>query len=558
MKLKQKYTQQTASVGLNLKRSFPWWTLLFLLLLPLLLFINISKEIKVKTVIDIGNQSISNVSVDLVFFSRQFFSFKEMKFNFKKTEKINAKTNAKGEVVFNTGVKTTLFQYLFFSSDEFVVNAVIECSKGSAKDKFPRHKSSQIIELKLLTEKLELLNFLVIDDESKEPIVEADVEINYTYLNYTFSDSLKTAITGEVEFENIPVCADINVVGKRYGYENDTIENSVENIVGQPEPTDEIKIKRTLKLKPIKDIIRFYVKELKTEQPIPNATAELLIENKIVQTTKTNLNGNGIFVPGEGQFEETHIIKLMQIHAYHEFYNDTIHPRTPVKVESFNQRNEKERTAYLRPKTNNYSFRNTINEKCGVLLEGVTNYVKIERSGQPTRELTVISNTYGVFIVGDLQYSDKIIISASKTGFEGNNYTVNGQTVEFLFLSSNNMACENKVDIPLTREDPPLPMIECNETQASGQGPLEDIKMMDLGKKGEFTLYYNMYDTYPDRITIFCGTGTGGKILFNLETLNEETVTINNLDCDSNIITIRIIPTNDDDTAWEYKITCPK
>jgi hypothetical protein len=556
MKLKNKYNSEVNKANLTLKKGFPWWVLLFLLLLPLVLFINIPKKITVQTIVDFENQHISDLRVDAYYPYRQFFNFNEFKFNYTIDSFATATTDINGVINLDKKVKVSLFQYLFYKNDSIEFSSSINCSNGSVRTILPRNCFKDTLFLTLKTELLDVLNFLVVDAESDEPLVETDVEVHLSYLNANVDTILKSSVIGEVNIFKVPVCCNIMVVGKRYGYENDSIYGLVADLRGEPEPTDQVRLNRTLYLKPIKEIIRFYVKELDTYQPILGATAELFIENELKQTTYTNLNGNGIFVPGEGEFDETHIVKRMQIHAYHRFYHDTLHPIIPITVETFNKGNEHERTAFLRPKKDSYTFRNTINDKCGSPLEGVTNYVKILTRDGSIRRDTIISNINGIFNVGGLLFDDKVYILAIKHGFDENSFTVDGQTVESLFEPDNTSQCEKDVDIPLYREEPPIPVTNCDETQAAGQGNSIDVRSINLGKQGQFTLTYDMKDTYPDRIIVYCGSGTDGEIIFDDHRLNANYVVLDNYGCSSNIITVEIIPDDSDNTAWDYIVTC--
>jgi len=556
MKLHRKYNSDTKKVNIQLKKKFPWWSFLFLLLLPLLLFINIPKKINLQTIIDINRQQVSDIDLSYNYSYRQFFNFSEFVFNYKKEINETTISDSQGVVTLDKKVKVSVFQYLFYPNDSISFSASIECSEGAVKEILPRNKFKDTLILELQTDQIELINFLTVDAETDEPLFKADVEISYQYLNSIIKDTIKTIETGEAEFCKIPSCCEILVVGKRYGYVNDTLRGIASEFIGQPKPTDQVRLNRTLYLQPVKEIIRFYVNELKTHQPIIGANADLLIDNVEKQSTKTNINGNGIFVPGEGEFNETHIIKNMQIHAYHRFYNDTMHPNRPVRVEHFNKGSDLERTAFLRPKKDSYTFRNTINDKCGNPLSGVKNYIKIETSAGNVRRDTVLSNANGAFSISDLFYNDRIFILSVKNGFDDNDFTVDGQFIDALF--DNTSSCEQDLDIPLYREEPPIPVSNCDEMQASGSGNSVDVRSIDLVEKGEFSITYDMKDTYPDRIIVYCGSGTDGDIIFEDYRINANYVVLDNYNCNTSIITIKIIPDDSDNTAWDYLVTCPE
>ena len=337
------------------KRKY-WWLLLFLLLLlPLILLIRFEKDVVFKTINAVDNSVLQGTNVEFSFLDRHFFNFSSTKFLDTDTISLQDITNTEGTVIFKN-VSYSLYAKMFHSNDIAQVNATNRCFMGdSLKPKFFDLKDKEETLLKL-PERTYDLDFRVIDSDDNQPIPEAKVVVTDNAGN----KKEETAdANGTVVFNNISYCSSIHIVGSKYGYENDTI---AEGVIVLKEDPDE----RILRLKPVKSMVSFFIKDLYSKQVIPNVKALLIIEN---DTVRVSTNTNGV---GKGAFDDVHVINKMHIEASRVFYHDTV-SKTYI-VDKFVKLGEKDRTLYMRPKTQNLTFLN-IDGNTGTALAGVKNKI---------------------------------------------------------------------------------------------------------------------------------------------------------------------------------------
>lgn len=413
------YNDQTPEYVIKLKKRNYWWLLLFLLLLlPLLLLLRFTKDVTFKTVEASNQQALAHATVK---FTYTYHSVLD------KPQVIPAtdSTNAEGVVVFK-GVKYTLFQKLFFPLEKTLVQVSSGCFLGdSITPKFFDLKHNEITLLELKPSAFDL-NFQVVDDDDNQPIPNAKVKADSNGQSW---DETADA-NGMVLLKQVPYCADIKVIGSAYGYADGKREGIIKNMTG------DIK-NRTIRLKPIKDMVKFWVKDLYSKQPIPDALAVLIVEN---DSMKVRTNTNGI---GKGVFENIRITKQMKIKASHVFYHDTI--TQTYKVDAYNKQSEEQRTIYLRPEMQNLTFKD-VDGATNQPLDGVTNLITINGVAKGTQ----MSNGSGTFIVSGLKPNDKLSITASKPGYTTNSSTIVNKTASELNTEQSRI-------IPLGATPPPPP-----------------------------------------------------------------------------------------------------
>ena len=384
--------------------------------------------------------------------------------------------------------------------------------------------------------------FQVVDIDDNQPIVEADI-VATTESGKTWN--VKTDPSGRAIINDFPYCGEATVVASAYGYENDTLNGDARYFYGN------IDTNRTLKLTPVKKLVKFIVKDLFTKQPIANATANLIIADETVQTIKTNINGYGSIV-GEGAFDDVHILKEITIIAEKSFYNDT--SKTAI-VDNFIKLDEEERTFYLRPTLTDVQFKNT-DGKNG--LSGVKNIITINGKQRPQPEY---SNGSGYFMVSGVKASDKVTITATKAGYRTNNFTIRSRVFSSLTGS------DKKREIPLTKNQPPPPpppppppgnddpppsnVVPCESPQESG-GEGTTVRVHSVGNSKSFVISWDMYSV-PDRLTVYCGHGSNKSVLYDTRKPVSGSGTAN-LRCQSNYITVRVI--GSDNTQWKYNMQC--
>jgi len=420
------YSEDKNEYVIQLKKKNYWWLLLFLLLLlPLILLIRLKKDVVFKTVDIVSETALSNADVQFLYIDRHLTS--------QETHKLKGKTGENGIIVFED-VKYTLFAKLFYADDKSQVVATGGCFMGdSIMPLFHKLKDKKENLLKLPA-RSETYDFQVVDQMDSQPIPDAEISMELTVSDQKIDANSKTNPNGMSEFENIVFCSDkIMLIASKYGYLNDTINSTVENISIDLN-------RRTLYLKPKTDMVQFIVKDLYSKQTVPNATAYLIIKS---DTVKITTNTNGV---GKGAFEDVHIIQNMQIKVRHIAYHDTI--TKEYKVSDFVEFNEDERTIYIRPKTQNYTFKN-IDAETNEAIVGVKNEIFVNNKSQGTE----YSNDQGVFVISGLISNDKIKIIATKTGYNKNSSTINNKKVSQL-------ASEASRQIPLTKIPPPPKNVE--------------------------------------------------------------------------------------------------
>jgi len=546
------YAETTSEYVIKLKKRNYWWLLLFLLLLlPLLLLIRFKKDVYIETVDAYAKNVLKDTYVEITYLDKQLFNFKTKKFFTSDTVTYRGSTDSTGLIVFEN-ISYTLYSRTIFAGTKAVILATNDCYMAdSLKIKFHKLKDKK-------TETTELSNrsyayeFLVVDLDDQEPIPSADVVGTGKSFDGDKNWTGKTEVTGLVPFEKVPYCGDVTVVASCYGYENDTIKGDARMLYGDIDP------KRKLELTPIKKMIKFVVKDSETKQPIPNATAYLIINGDTVQTIKTNVNGYASMV-GEGEFSDVHIIKEITIDVEKSFYNDT---SLTTIADKFIQLDDANRVLYIRPTLNVVEFRDTDGASS---LAGVSNIITI--NGVP-RASAEYSNTNGKFMISGVLATDKVSVTASKTGYSTNSSTINNS------LFSNLVASASKRDIPLVinkvEPDPPtppvvvddktddvveeipdVPVVPCDAPQESG-GEGVTVKVHSVGGATKFVIKWDMYSV-PDQLIVYCGTGASKKQLYNTKKpvsgAGQAT-----LKCSSNYITVKVI--GSDNTQWQYQMEC--
>jgi len=422
-----------------LKKRNYWWLLLFLLLLlPLLLLIRVNKDVGFKTVNAQDLSILEGTDIRFMYPDKMLFDFKSSQFFTKDTIQLQGKTDDTGTVVFKD-VSYTLFARLFHANDLYEVTATNNCFMGdSIQDKFFGLKYPEATLLKL-SERSYDLEFTVVDSEDNQPLPKAKVIITGSNGK---SIEKESDANGSLVFEKTAYCQNIVVVGSKYGYENDTISQSVSTLFPSPK-------ERILKLKPIKKMIRFTVKDLVTNQVIPNANALLVLENSTVKVT-TNTNG-----VGKGAFEDVHIIEKLHIKVSKTFYHDTITPT--YLVEKYIKLSENERTIFMRPETKNLEFYN-VDKKTGLRLVGVNNKISVNGKFVSNE----MSNANGVFTLAGVLQTDVISIVSSKNGYVSNSTKVANKKYK-------NFDTQDKRTIPLGVKPPPPPPPPADEDEFDGK-----------------------------------------------------------------------------------------
>lgn len=526
----------------SLKKKNWWWLLLLLLLLPLLLLIQCKKDVPIKTV-DINTSStIPMTDVVFKYVDYQMFNFKTKKFFTHDTISLTDVSDTTGMAKFSE-IKYTLYSRLFFASKKAEISGRNDCFFGDSLYKFHKLKNGEIFNLGMTYGKYNY-NFKVVNIENGQPIPGAKVVASAELNGKTYTWEAIAEPDGTVYFENFPYCGTSIIIGSAYGYFNDTIQGNSEYLYG------DLDTLRTLRLRPEKKMISFYARDLNSKQLLANATGNLIIDGNTTQTVLTNVNGYGEFS------EEVHIIKDFTILAQKSYYADT---SKSDRVDHWIGLSDSAKTLFLRPLTKTIQFRDTDGSRG---LGGVKNIIYV--NGQP-QATPVYSNADGYFTVSGVKPSDKISITASKSGYETNNFTIKNDEMKKLLDGP-----QSGRDIPLRKKEQPTPppvnpptppptpptpppnVKPCEAPQeAGGQGVT--INAHSLGNSKQFTITWDMYSV-PDQLIVYCGTGNTKKQIFTTRGAVSNGGTAS-LYCASGYITIKIIG-QEDGTQWKYSMKC--
>lgn len=528
-----------------------WWWWLLLLLLPLLLFIPFKKNIPVRAVNSVET-AIPATDVFASYVDYQIFNFKTKKFFTHDTIELYEVTDSLGIAKFEN-IKYTLYSRLLFMGKKAEISAKNECSYGDSLTRFHKLKNNKIFNL-VLRERVYNYYFTVVNKENNQVIPGAKVIAYAKKDGKTVKFEGITEPDGTVYFENFPYCGEFNLTGSAAGYLPDSLSGNAMDLFNN----DSL---RTLRLTPKTAMIQFFVKDLYSKEPLPGATADLIIDGKVVQTVTTNINGYATS-PGEGRFTNVQVSKDFTIHAKKTYYHDTTKSDNLVHWKNLS---DDEKTLYLRPEQKSVRFRDTDGRNG---LPGVKNiiYVNGKAQSQP-----VYSNSEGYFMVSGVKATDKISVEASKPGYDPNNYTIKNDLMQNLLNGP-----QSKRDVPLKRHQQPTPppppppkptptptptptppppnqkIYPCDSPQESG-GQGITTKVHSIGNSHRFTISWDMYNV-PDQLIVYCGTGSTKKQIFSTRGAVSGRGSAQ-LYCKQNYITVRLIGPNDG-TQWKYQMNC--
>ena len=218
------------------KKKFPWWILL--LLLPLLLLIPISRTVRIQVLQQNTQNPVTGTTTE--FYYPEIGSFGAKVYVTQKHD-----TDNEGKVIYE-GISEPLWYVLF---DKFLgYTAKVTVHGGCLSEDgmeypyadFPRF-TFKVIEI---PEQEINVPVTIIDADTKEPIDHAKVEIIRNLDGSATIDSVFTDSTGIIML-NASLCAQINLIGSKEGYENDTLFGGADAIAQLNDTS------RVLRLKPI-------------------------------------------------------------------------------------------------------------------------------------------------------------------------------------------------------------------------------------------------------------------------------------------------------------------
>jgi hypothetical protein len=400
-----KYDASVSEYTIRLRKPNWWW--LLLLLLPLLL-IRCEKEVYVKVQEDGTNSAVSGATVHFNY--NKAFVYDQGRFFTNDADPRMDTTNANGVVKFSS-LEYSVYSWIFKYNSSANTFASSNCFASDTL--FRRYHSiwdQDTLELKVYPI-MAPLDFRVVDAEDGEPLPDASVSIEASYLNRVYQDLATTDPNGRVVFNNLPKCGLVNIaVGTAEGYSPDQItEKDI------PSLSTSLDSNRTLRLQPIKKKLIFFVEDCKTGRRISGAevTVELDFDGKkLTQKKRTNVDG-----VGKGFYDDAHVIAdVTLIGKAPPYYRDNKLPT--YKVGDFITLPDSLRTICLEPIANTVKFKN-VDSLTNQPLAGVNNEIVIENGGQ-TKRANAMSDRNGEFVV-EINPGDRVsIVSKYPPDYEDN------------------------------------------------------------------------------------------------------------------------------------------
>lgn len=394
-------------------KKFPWWILLFLLLLVFLIPIN--RTIKLHVTEGDSGIDMSVAPCTITYPKVSTFGAREMVTRFRET-------STEGRVEFDSITEPLWYVILGSIQDSAFVSVANGCHGGVLADEyrnFPRDEYREMV-VDVLGEDVVIK---VVDADNLEPLPNASVVVTSSTSNGM--DELTNA-GGFVDYF-FPYCGHLKIDVSKEGYESQSVEMSYSDLPGE---------ELVIKLTPKTGSIVVIVKELNSDILLPDATVTLKCNGRTFTTT-TNINGVGIAV-----FDDQRIDASVDLLAQKEGYADTT--MSCSRVDEFQSRPDVERTMYLRPLTKNLVFIDTDGNNP---LASVKNEIWINGN---KKDQAVYSNADGQFIVSGVRLSDNISIVASKVGYHTNSTKVNNAVLQSLDTQESRT-------IPLNKNTPPPP-----------------------------------------------------------------------------------------------------
>lgn len=393
------------------EHKFPWWILL--LLLPLILLIPMERNLLMKFVDAEYGMPVSATDNQILFQNIKTFGGHV-------DSLYTGVTDEEGRADTIT-VREPLWHWLFGGSGDSVyvtidngcaglVNAPI-CYNDFVKDEYK--------EIKLTTKKKES-PMIVVDKDNGEPLPGATVEVTIFH-----ADGSKESITltadeaGQIVIPMNPICDNVSLKASKQYYKDETLESKI----------NDINENQKIELEPLKESIKVLVRDAKTRELIPGATVTLYLDgNRHGDDLTTNINGTIL-----AHFDDLRINLQVKLEASKAGYKpNTLEGYT---VEQFAALDDEQRTIYLEPIAKRIEFINTDGNR---RLPGVKNVITVNGQSVPD-EMSNANGTFSVMLVD----SDIISIVSSKPGYGTNSVKVNNK-------KASELTTQDSRTIPLT------------------------------------------------------------------------------------------------------------
>lgn len=376
-------------------KRFPWWILLCLL--PLLLLIECKHDIKAHVFESESENPVTAAEVEMHYTSH--FLFKKGQFFYNESIERSELTDDDGVAVFKD-CPCSVFSYIFYCLSEASFSCTTECY--AAKEVKCNFHYSRNVNLPMIPRR-EDLHIKVVDLESNDPLPDACVRYEYTENGKEVRDSVRTDAGGIATLKDIRFCTVMNLItASLYGYA-DTIAQDVpcKYLIVANDSTD-------MRLRRIKDQIEFFVKDIETGQPISEANCHVTLSyksSKEESDVKTSIDGKG-----RGTYEDAFLLYTVHIKASKQNYRDSILAGGPYIVDKFNLMEPDKRTIWLTPVPYKKDFIN-VDSITGKPIPNVRNTIIVKDKDGKEKTFVETSNRNGVFPVVAKANESVVIIS---------------------------------------------------------------------------------------------------------------------------------------------------
>ena len=384
------------------KKPNLWW--LLLLLLPLLLLIPLRKDVTVYTQLDGKAEPYVDVKMD---YTARYLLW-DKKFMAKVPYDTIQQTDSTGCTVFKR-VGYSVYSFIFHFKTPVVFSAGGDDCYDTVSKTCRFHTTREVV--LNMSPRLADVRLKVVDKELGFELPGAKVECDYIGKTGKQHASDTTDAAGCVVVKDARVCGEFEAIKvSAEGYADTLLTNKqvpelLEQVGGYVIP-----------LRPLKERFIFYVKNVYTKEPIPDALAEvtLTLNGKPGTGVPTRTNVDGL---GQGFFDDARVLATIGIKASKAGYYDSVYvaPKgkpNPITVREFNKLEDSVRVVWLRPKPHTEQFRN-VDTLTGQPIKGVRNEIVVVGIDGKTRQPVVeISNSNGCFSVTALP-GDKIIIKST-------------------------------------------------------------------------------------------------------------------------------------------------
>lgn len=398
---KLKYDERKDCYDIQLvHRRFPWWILL--LLLPLLLLIRCEKDVEVTCLEPDGKTPVAGIPVTMEYTAH--FLWADGTLLLDKDIKKVQKTDDKGKTTFKD-LPCSVYSYIFYCLSNAKYTAKNNCYAAAGEEHNFHYKSNVTL---IMKPRREDLHVKIVDLETGDLLPGASLVYKYTEKGEEKTDSAKADASGVATLPNMRYCAVIEkMTAGCYGYaDTSRVDVPCQDLLVANDST-------AMRLRPVKEKFTFFVKNKETRQPIPDAECTVTLTRPTgtkspARIVRTSIDGKGI-----AMYDNAFVLSTIDITAKKTNYADGQLEGGPWTVEKFIKQKDDVRTIWLKPVPYLMEYVN-VDSITGKPISGVTNRIKITTPAGKVTNITEMSNSNGVFPV-TAQENSRIEIVSEKS-----------------------------------------------------------------------------------------------------------------------------------------------